>query len=538
MKFKKFVLYCSAVAASILLLVAISGVQGKLDGLIEKHELRYTGQIRNAPPLVAFTTMAMGSFRGLLADLLWLRAASLQDQGNYFEMVQLASWITKLQPRFSGATAYLAWNMAYNISVTCSEFEDRWRWINRGIELIRDEALEYNPSDPMLYKELGWIYQHKIGNVLDDANLYYKNKLAIGITKIVGSNPDWEKLASAPKDYAGFLKKYPEDSRFWKVLKDTGYKDYDAFFKAYREEGKIPENFALKLNNPKELEALKDYFEAEWLRKKYKLDAGLIVEINKKYGALDWRLPEAQAIYWATKGLEATSSHKDISCERMITQSLKDAFMSGRLLSMDTENFKSIITVPNLNVVDSVIRVFNEAYENNNKQNSFRSAKLNFYKDAIVTMFNYGRYKKARELYEQLKKEEPGKYKLRLEPFVMKEWAEDVRDSTSKKATDVIAGLLTQSIKYLLYNDIDAALAQEKMARYIWKSYMEYNADTKDRTGLAPYSEIKKSVVESYKKNLPPVLAELLKTKIQESEAKKEKDIKEQKKDLIKKSAR
>lgn len=114
-KFKRLVIYTTAVVISIVLLTAISGVQGKLDGLIQKHELRYTGQIKNAPPVVAFTTMALGSFRGLLADLLWLRAASLQDQGNYFEMVQLASWITKLQPRFSGATAYLAWNMAYNI---------------------------------------------------------------------------------------------------------------------------------------------------------------------------------------------------------------------------------------------------------------------------------------------------------------------------------------------------------------------------------------------------------------------------------------
>jgi hypothetical protein len=538
MRFKKFITYCSAVAVSILLLFAISGVQGKLDGLIEKHELRYTGQIKNAPPLVAFTTMAMGSFRGLLADLLWLRAASLQDQGNYFEMVQLASWITKLQPRFSGATAYLAWNMAYNISVTCSEFQDRWRWINRGIELIRDEALEYNPSDPMLYKELGWIFQHKIGNVLDDANLYYKNKLAISLTEIVGANPDWEKLAEAPKDYAAFLKKYPEKSRFWTVLKEAEYKDYKAFFKAYREADKIPEKFAELLNNPKELAALTDYFQAEWLRKKYKLDPRLIVKINKDYGALDWRLPEAQAIYWATKGLEATSSHKDISCERMITQSLKDAFMSGRLLSIDEKKFETIITVPNLNVVDSVLRVYNEAYLNNNKQNSFRSAKLNFYKDAIVTMYNYGRYKKAKALYKQLRKEEPGKYKLRLEAFVMKEWAEDVRDSTSKKATDVISGLITQSIKYMLYNDIDAALAQERMARYIWKSYMEYNADTKDRTGLAPYGKIKKTIVNSYKKNLPPVLAELLKAKLGEADAKKKKDIKEQKKELIEKLQR
>lgn len=526
-KFRRLAIYTAAVVISIVLLTAISGVQIKLDGLIKKHELRYTGQIKNAPPIVAFTTMALGSFRGLLADLLWLRAASLQDQGNYFEMVQLASWITKLQPRFSGATAYLAWNMAYNISVTCSDFADRWRWINRGIELIRDEALEYNPSDPMLYKELGWIFQHKIGNVLDDANLYYKNKLAIGITEIVGASPDWGKLAAAPKDYAAFLKKYPQDSKFWTTLKDAGFKSYEEFFNAYTDSGKLPEKFVNDLHDPTLLDQLRDYFQAEWLRKKYKLDPRLIVKINEDYGTLDWRLPEAQAIYWATKGLEATSSHRDISCERMITQSLKDAFMSGRLLSIDDEKYASIVTVPNLDVVDSVLRTFQEAYEKNDKQNSFRSAKLNFMKDAIVTLFNYGRYKKADEVYKELRKEEPGKYKLKLEPFVMKEWAEDVRDSTSKKATDVISGLILRSINYLLYNDLDAALAQEKMARYIWTSYMRYNADTKARTGLAPYSEIKKSVVESYVKNLPPSLSKMLNARLDQLKQEKKEDQKE-----------
>ena len=57
--------------------------------MIRQHDLFFTGQINNAPPLVSFTTMALGSFRGLIADLLWLRAASLQQDKNYFEMVQL-----------------------------------------------------------------------------------------------------------------------------------------------------------------------------------------------------------------------------------------------------------------------------------------------------------------------------------------------------------------------------------------------------------------------------------------------------------------
>ena len=142
-------MYFVLVCVTLVLLFGVGRVERRLDNAVAEHHLRFTGQIKNAPPLVTFTTVALGSFRGLVADLLWLRAGSLQEKGSYFEMVQLARWITDLQPTFSGATAYLAWNMAYNISVTCSSFEDRWRWVNEGIKLIRDQAIEYNPEDPV-----------------------------------------------------------------------------------------------------------------------------------------------------------------------------------------------------------------------------------------------------------------------------------------------------------------------------------------------------------------------------------------------------
>src|SRR5215210_9115998 len=71
----------------------------------------------NAPPVLAFTTVALGGFRGLIANALWIRANELQNDGKYFEMVQLADWITKLEPTFVQVWIVQAWNMAYNISV-------------------------------------------------------------------------------------------------------------------------------------------------------------------------------------------------------------------------------------------------------------------------------------------------------------------------------------------------------------------------------------------------------------------------------------
>ena len=84
--------------------------------------------LQNAPPSLAFATVAMGAFRGLVVDILWMRADKLKEQGQYFDAKQLAEWITVLQPRFAEVWAFQAWNMAYNISVAIPAEQPDQRW--------------------------------------------------------------------------------------------------------------------------------------------------------------------------------------------------------------------------------------------------------------------------------------------------------------------------------------------------------------------------------------------------------------------------
>ncbi|PYM12692.1 MAG: hypothetical protein DME18_10695 [Verrucomicrobia bacterium] len=151
-------LYKPALIASMGLLLVLSGLlQRRLN-----HDRIDLGVTRGeplgstAPPVLVFTTVALGGFRGLIANALWLRAAELQEEDKYFEKVQLADWITKLQPHFTTVWIVQAWDMAYNISIKFSDPRDRWQWVQRGIELLRDEALKYNPDEPLIYRELGW----------------------------------------------------------------------------------------------------------------------------------------------------------------------------------------------------------------------------------------------------------------------------------------------------------------------------------------------------------------------------------------------
>jgi len=181
----------------LLLAVALLAVSGQVQKSLNSDRVRLGliigEQLQGAPPLLAFTTVALGGFRGLISNVLWIRANSLQNDDKYFEAAQLADWITDLEPHFAQVWTFQAWNMAYNISVKFKEnapgdFSDRWRWVERGIELLRDRGLLYNPDDVSICYQLGWIFQHKMGQNLDDGNMYYKQQWAETMAPFFGAN--------------------------------------------------------------------------------------------------------------------------------------------------------------------------------------------------------------------------------------------------------------------------------------------------------------------------------------------------------------
>src|SRR5436190_19212233 len=232
-------LYKPALVAAIIPLLALSGMmQRRLnDDRIGMGITRGEPLGNTAPPVLVFTTVALGGFRGLIANALWIRASDLQEEDKYFEMVQLADWITKLQPHFTTVWVHQAWNMAYNISIKFNDMNDRWLWVLRGIELLRDRGLRFNPKEPLIYRELAWFFQHKLGQNLDDGHEYYKHIWAEEMQKVLG--------AGRP-------------------------------------------NFA-ELLDPPTAEA---HERVKTLREKYKLEPKFMKEVDEMYGPLEWRLPE------------------------------------------------------------------------------------------------------------------------------------------------------------------------------------------------------------------------------------------------------
>jgi len=154
-----------------------------------RAQLAYTVTAAEGDPPEVALGVAMGAFKGLFVNVLWMRAQTLKEEGKFYDANEVARTITKLTPRFPRVWSFHAWNLAYNISVATKTPQERWGWVNSGIRLLRNEGIPKNPAAMILYKELAWIYVHKIQGFTDDANHYYKQQVAREWTIVMGPPP-------------------------------------------------------------------------------------------------------------------------------------------------------------------------------------------------------------------------------------------------------------------------------------------------------------------------------------------------------------
>ncbi|MBL8999853.1 MAG: hypothetical protein JNK25_01800 [Phycisphaerae bacterium] len=367
------------VLTSMTLATGLTAIQGR-------EKLVATDRAEEGQPWEVSAGIAMGAFRGIFVNFLWIRANAMKEDGKYFDAIELASAITRLQPRFPRVWVFHAWNMAYNISVMTQTEQERWNWVNAGIRLLRDKAIPANPNDILLHKELGWIFMHKIGGYTDDANAYYKRQLAQEWTIVLGPPPprtaadrdrehrikvmaDWlSVIADAPARLEDVFAANPAAAALADKIKALGIKldeellgryemhraskgsmyraDYLAALKARRKVETEPspmERFAELVDdagNEEAWKALLPTIRKRLLIDQYKMDPDRMVRYTRKFGPIDWRHHGAHGLYWSHTGVEngfvriTKDNRRDfdtLNTDRITVQSLQELFRTGEV---------------------------------------------------------------------------------------------------------------------------------------------------------------------------------------------------------------
>jgi len=394
------------------LTTAIASSQGQ-------HELVYTDRAEDGDPPQVALGIAMGAFRGIFVNILWLEATAAKEEGRFYESIELASMITKLQPRLPQVWTFHSWNMAYNISVTTHTPEERWEWVKAGVDLLRKEGLAANPNDMHMHKELGWMFLHKISGYTDDANQYYKRQFAYEWHNIMGPaptiNPDERERRKVIDLYAGWVQRIVDAPDTRTMLGEANpnaeaiARAFESAFKANTRLGSdtiLDEEFLRRYQldvelvragklwtieeqsgpKTKTMHALREQFpdEQDWddlanflrkhvLIKEYNMEPVRMVQQVRKYGPIDWRSPSGHALYWSSRGtdvgrMEVSARNRTsmdfLNAYRIVMQSVQDLWRHGDMYFnyLDVHEGRAAYyqAVPNVYFVPSYGAMLNE----------------------------------------------------------------------------------------------------------------------------------------------------------------------------------
>ncbi len=469
------------------------------------------------PPEVAVPTVLLGAFRGLVVDYLWLRAVRLEEEGKFYEAKDLAQWISTLEPRLDQVWSFQAHGLAYNLSAASDDAETRYKWINAGIELLRDRGIKLNPRSPELYFMLSRIYSDKIGGPFDDFHLFLKRFLAVELVRAfgpLGTDPELDALAAATDSLD------PQATVLLAELKAAGL-DLDATDGAWDEalaKAKKARDLA-KQSDQDALRRLRAHYRAQWV-KRLGLDARKCKELEERFGPLEWRGCDALSLYWAVEGVKAAESlgpkrkaKEARRLERLAINSVKHAVRRGRLMLLpDGEVFFA----PEPRLVGRLLALYDDAIARAKEaeqrgevvqdddepddghghektraadtnaalyRNSMEDARKDFLIEAIGVLSRYGREAEARKVYATFRREFPWAAEKSYEDFINWLLEFEVRGDAPTQVTtyQILTGNWLRAWEAFARGDDQEALGRIALADRVhreWKrKVLQYRAE-------------------------------------------------------------
>ncbi len=520
-------------ALGVVLLLSSGFALSPLQRMRQDYDLS-SAPVTGLTPELALATQVLGWGRGLIIDVIWIRMEALKQQDRYFELVQLADWACKLAPHFPHVWDFNAWNLAYNVSCRVDHLPDRWAWVAKGIELLRDEAIPLNPNAPVLYDRLSSIFCHKIGEQDDNAHFFYKQTFGLYMHEVLGGEGDEETLralAGAPRTLQELLAD-ADANRLWNECQAEGFDLAEGFFDYYVSRPSVPPRVAELLKqagNAGALHKIEVYARAKRLREECKLDPERMLALRQRYGPFDWRVPFPHAIYWATVGLEVLDrlerrtddtvqefnlpepkamgdiqgfaddeslyEYQRVSLKRRIYAAVQDLVLHGRLL-YDPKGRLMLAMGPDYRFADAALPLYEEIIEAHGIRYQLGTLEglKQFLARGVLEFSFMGDTRKSMEYFKRLEKEFPSEVKDRsYDEYRESLLAVDKEDMTTSEFRRLTMGKLISFYVAMACNDDEQAQAVEEGIK---QGVEKWNKDTdKNLRGQVQYEKLKDSVL-------------------------------------------
>jgi hypothetical protein len=268
------------------------------------------------------------------------------------------------------------------------------------------------------------------------------------------------------------------------------------------------------------------------------MDPEFMKEVDERYGPLEWRLPEAHAIYWAALGLKKAAENPTkikeddlITLRRVVYQSMLLSFQRGRLVANPFA--QAFEFGPNLDIIPKVNFAYEQAAKEDEKnRDHILRAHRNFLRDAVYFLYEYNRLADAAEWYKYLCANYPDKLlldgktnslpaNLTLEQYALARVQGDVSDSGGHDRTEgIIEGLLVNSYRSMALSEDGPAAGYRLLAQQLWSSYQSRMPKERlSAIGLRPFADIDREVRQrmlDLQRGEPPEVRAVLRAKLGE----------------------
>ena len=173
------------------------------------------------PVLIA----ALGGFRTVAADLLWLKVDQLWDGGSWYMIPSVLESVVQLDPHFVLAWQIYGWHLAYNLNAESMLLVDRRYWLEEGTKVL-ERGVVVNPRSFDMMFELAWTRYDRAHDLYQAANDFY------AATKLPGAKAYASRLYYRPYEHMLDFKKlwpaleyarkqFPDDHAHQKIVSDS-----------------------------------------------------------------------------------------------------------------------------------------------------------------------------------------------------------------------------------------------------------------------------------------------------------------------------
>jgi hypothetical protein len=245
------------------------------------------------------------------------------------------------------------------------------------------------------------------------------------------------------------------------------------------------------------------------------MDPRLMKETDDLYGPLEWRLPEAHAIYWAQVGLGQSKKSDLITLRRVIYQSMHMMVLRGKLTSIDPLRFG-----PDFSKVEQA----NAAYElmirdDTEQKDAIKRAHRNFLKELVYLLYANNHLSEASRWFKYVHELYPDAITagVTLDQFALERLTGDLSQIGHDRTKDVLVGLIKQYYFNLAMDEDDRAAGFELFARKLWNHYADSVKGQTQRLGMPPLDEMKRTIRDEFldpTNGLPADAAARLRTKL------------------------